>query len=108
MTTDNTINCVLSETLKHRLDRIETQMEILCAEHQDLMISEDWASQGPCPEGSEYKGKGVWLYRGGEVHVIPRSPAFEYVAQAERSYRVFKDFNQAFVWLDGVNQGHPK
>ena len=74
MTTNNTINCAAPETLTDRLIHIETERAVLDAEHRGLMAREDWLTQTtPGIEGAEYKGRGLWLYRGREVHAVPRA-----------------------------------
>ena len=105
MNTDNTITCVVPETLSDQINHIDGEMALLSKQLENLMASEAWISQGPHPEGSEYKGKGVWLYGGGQVHAIPRPQGFNYLAQTDRGFRIFKEFDHAFLWLNGVSWG---
>ena len=106
MTTNNTINCAAPETLTDRLIHIETERAVLDAEHRGLMAREDWLTQTtPGIEGAEYKGRGLWVYRGREVHAVPRAQGFDFLAETDKGGRVFEEFDHAFLWLDGVSWG---
>ena len=107
MTTNNTITVNVPETLTDRLIHIETERAVLDAEHLGLMAREDWLTQTtPGYEGAEYKGRGLWLYLGREVHAVPRpEEGFDFLAQTDQGFRIFKEFDHAFLWLDGVNWG---
>ena len=106
MTTNNTINCAAPETLTDRLIHIETERAVLDAEHRGLMAREDWLTQTTAGiEGAEYKGRGLWVYRGREVHAVPRALGFDFLAETDKGFRVFEEFDHAFLWLDGVSWG---
>ena len=59
----------------------------------------------PGIEGAEYKGRGLWVYRGREVHAVPRAQGFDFLAETDKGFRVFEEFDHAFLWLDGVSWG---
>ena len=50
MTTDNTITCVVPETLSDQINHIDGEMALLSKQLENLMASEDWISQGPTPK----------------------------------------------------------
>ena len=112
MTNDNTMQYLLPEALSYKLHEIQMKRETLDAEEDNLEAAGDWLGQMmPLPKGAEYKGNGAWLYRGRGVFAVLRDgggkyeEAFDFLAQSERGGRVFKKFEDAFLWLDGVHHG---
>ena len=90
-TTDNTMRCLVKETLSYKIEEINSQMAALDAEHQNLVASEDWLGQMlEIPVDAEYKGNGAWLYRGRGIFAVPRDgggkyeDAFDFLAQSDR------------------------
>ena len=101
--TDKFLDCI-ADSISYKLHLIQMKREALDAEHQDLMASEDWLSQGPHPEGAEYKGEGTWVHNAGGIFAIFRGPGFDFLATSSAGRGVFKDLDQAVAFLDGVSQ----
>ena len=107
--TDNFLDCI-ADSISYKLHLIQIKREALDAEHQDLMASEDWLSQGPHPEGAEYKGEGTWVHNAGGIFALSSgvkpspAPGFDFLATSSAGRGVFKDLDQAVAFLDGVSQ----
>ena len=102
-TTDNTMTAFIPDTISYKLHLIQMKREALDAEHQDLMVAEDWLSQGPHPEGAEYKGNGSWLHSTGGIFAISRGPRFEFLTTSSAGGGVFKTLDEAVADLDGLS-----
>ena len=104
-TTPSTMTAFMTDTISYKLHLIQMKREALDAEYQDLIVAEDWLSQGPHPEGDEYKGNGSWLHSAGGIFAITWRPGFVYLATSCAGGGVFKTLDEAVACLDGVRDG---